>query len=411
MDQQPDISGALKTPSQSTSPKSILILSSDTGGGHRSAAKALENSFMNLHPHPGQVLVNIARVLEDSSLICNSMAGVYNYLLRHRQHWMKYYYSAIERFKPNESPMVLKSTVKYGIHLLEKCCPDVIVSVHPMTQHFCANILRKLGLIGKIPLYTVVTDPCAGFWSAWACDDVEQYFVAGESARDELISFGVPAEKITISGMPVHSKFKPVSEAEKMALRDTMGLSPDQFTVFMNAGWIGGGNIPKIFEEMTQAHLDMQVVFLAGNNETLIQNAHELAQSAKFPVKVMGYSNEIENIMNASDVMVSKLGGLTTFEAMACRLPVIADTITPPMPQEAQTVDFIQQTGAGLTLDNPRKIVSVVQSLMGSDQLTRMRHAATQYGQHGAADRIAQQIFNYIASPFENVGATILSPA
>ncbi len=94
-----------------------------------------------------------------------------------------------------------------------------------------------------------------------------------------------------------------------------LGLILNKFTVFVNAGWIGGGNIPEIFRELVRGELDVQAIFLAGKNEELRREAEEIAKYAKFPVKVIGYSDEIEKLMQSANVMISKLGGLTTFEA------------------------------------------------------------------------------------------------
>ena len=80
--------------------------------------------------------------------------------------------------------------------------------------------------------------------------------------------------------------------------------------MFVNAGWIGGGNIPEIFSELVRGELDVQAIFLAGKNEELRMEAEEIAKTAKFPVKVIGYSDEIEKLMQSANVMVSKLGGL-----------------------------------------------------------------------------------------------------
>jgi UDP-N-acetylglucosamine:LPS N-acetylglucosamine transferase len=75
--------------------------------------------------------------------------------------------------------------------------------------------------------------------------------------------------------------------------------------------------------------------------------------------------------------MVSKLGGLTTFEALACRLPIIADAITPPMPQEAGTVKLIARRGAGIMLEKASDIVPIIQSLVGDSRRYRDMKAAT----------------------------------
>ncbi len=379
--------------------QSILILTSNTGGGHRSAANALESSLTQLSP--GQILVKMTQVLEESHFFCRKAAELYNFLLRDHQDLMKYYFWAINKLRPNESRLVFKSALGYGLRIFEKVMPSVIVSVHPMTQHFFAYVLKRLNLQDRIPLLTVVTDPYQGFWKGWACDDVSQYYVASDNAKQQLIDFGVGSHKIQVMGMPVHSRFNPVSQAEKAMLRHELGLDPERFTVFVNAGWVGGGNIPQIYEallrEGSRQELPIQTVFLTGHNEVLATEARQIAQSARFPVKVVGYTSEMDRLMKASDIMVSKLGGLTTFEALSCRLPIVADAVTQPMPQEAQTAAFLESTGAGVMLRNPGEITSVVKSLIDSPQRYHsLCEAAAVHGRPGASDRIAQDVLRYL---------------
>src|SRR5262249_25890118 len=84
-----------------------------------------------------------------------------------------------------------------------------------------------------------------------------------------------------------------------------------------------------------------------------------------------------EKLMHSANVMVSKLGGLTTFEALACRLPIIADAITPPMPQEAGTVKMIEKKGAGILLRRSSDIVPTIRDLVSDPQRYREMKAAT----------------------------------
>src|SRR4028118_1458664 len=305
----------------------ILIISSDTGGGHRSAAAALVEGvdrFWN-----GQsAIVRVVKAVEESHRITGRLVGVYNWVLRNKQHWMKYIYWAMNRFRPETREFFHRRCIGFVRDLFEKWCPHVIVSVHPLTQHLFGRVLRELGLQNTVPLVTVVTDPCYGFWKGWACDDVKLYLVANEDARQQLIDYGVAPEKIKISGMPVHPKFHFADETDARAARAAYNLDPEKFTVFVNAGFVGGGNIPQIFRELVRGELDVQAIFRAGKNEELRKEAEEIAKSAKFPVRVIGYSDEIEKLMQSANVMISKLGGLTTFEALACRLPIIADTTT-----------------------------------------------------------------------------------
>src|SRR5690606_7367884 len=331
-----------------TTPK-ILIISSDTGGGHRSAAKTISDGLQKFW-HGDSIAVRTIRAIEDSHHITERLVNVYNWILQNKQHWMKYLYWTVNKLRPEKSSFLHRKCFKYTRDIFEKWCPHIVVSVHPLTQHFFAKVLKELKLSEQIPLVTVVTDPCYGFWKGWACDEVTLYLVANDEARRQLIDYGVPSEKIKISGMPVHPKVREVEEADAQTARRAFGLDPDKFTVFVNAGWIGGGNIPTIFRELVRGDLDVQAIFLAGKNQELREEAEALARSAKFPVKVIGYSDEIEKLMQSANVMVSKLGGLTTFEALACRLPIIADATTPPMPQEAGTARLMAERGAAILL-------------------------------------------------------------
>ena len=370
----------------------ILIISSDTGGGHRSAAVAIADGLEKFWK--GESLaVRIIKAVEDSHHVTEKLVNVYNWVLRNKQHWMKYLYWVMNKVRPETREFFHRRCIGFCREIFEKWCPHIVVSVHPLTQHIFARILKELKLADQIPLVTVVTDPCYGFWKGWACDDVSLYLVANEEARRQLIDYGIAAEKIKISGMPVHPKFHEVDEKVAQSARQAFGLNPDKFTVFVNAGWIGGGNIPQIFRELARGELDVQAIFLAGKNEELRLEAEEIAKTAKFPIKVIGYSDEIEKIMQSANVMVSKLGGLTTFEALACRLPIIADATTPPMPQEAGTVSLIADKGAGILLEKPADIVLTVQNLVtDSKKYAAMKAATVNLAIPNSTQRIIEEI-------------------
>jgi UDP-N-acetylglucosamine:LPS N-acetylglucosamine transferase len=383
--------------SDEPSPK-FLIITSETGGGHTSAASAIADGLKRFAAP--ECLVNIVRAIEESHLLVEKLAGFYNYLLRHHQHLMKYYYWAVEHFRPNESSLFYRMTSRYVRQLFERYCPQVVVSVHPMTQHFLGRMLRELGLLDRIPLVTVVTDPCYGFWRGWACEEVSLYLVATDEARQQLIDYGVPSDKIKICGIPIHPKFQFQSEEGKLATRAELGLDPEKFTVFINAGWIGGGNIPRIFDEMVEQGRQLentQAIFLAGRNLELRERISAIARRAPFPTKVLGYTTVMEKLMNAADVMVSKLGGLTTFEAMATRLPIIADTTTPPMPQESQTANLISRHNAGVLLNRAVDIAPIIRRLLHNPaEHAAMRAAASRIAIPDATKRIVDELMRKV---------------
>jgi UDP-N-acetylglucosamine:LPS N-acetylglucosamine transferase len=376
---------------QPNTPK-ILIISSDTGGGHRSAAKTIADGLEKFWKGESAAVRTI-KAVEESHHITDKMVRLYNWVLQNKQHWMKYLYWAINKIRPETREFFMKRCIGFCRDSFEKWCPHIVVSVHPLTQHIFARILKELKLADQVPLVTVVTDPCYGFWKGWACDDVSLYLVANEDAERQLIDYGVSPEKIKISGMPVNPKFREVDEQDAQNARRIYGLDPDKFTVFVNAGWIGGGNIPKIFKEFVRGELDVQAIFLAGKNEELRLEAERIAKTAKFPVKVIGYSDEIEKVMQSANVMISKLGGLTTFEALACRLPIIADATTPPMPQEAGTSALIERRGAGILLKRSIDIVPTIRNLINDNgDYSRMKAATIGMTMPNSTEYIIREI-------------------
>ena len=385
-------------PAEPRIPK-ILIISSDTGGGHRSAAAAIVAGVQKFLDSESYA-IRVVRAIEESHHLADKLVRLYNWLLRNRQHWMKYYYWFINRIRPDTREFFHKRCVGYVRGLFERWSPHIVVSVHPLTQHIFGRVLKELNLADRVPLVSVVTDPCYGFWRGWACDAVTLYLVASDEARRQLIDYGVAPERIKISGMPVHPKFAYPGEEAAQAARRALGLDPEKFTVFVNAGWIGGGNIPQIFKELVHGELDVQAIFLAGKNEDLRAVAESIALDAPFPIKVIGYSDEVEQLMSAANVMISKLGGLTTFEALACRVPIIADVITEPMPQEAGTARLIAQRGAGVLLNRASDVVSEVRRMMEDEvHYSRMRAATANLALPNSTRYIVEEIAALIPQP------------
>jgi UDP-N-acetylglucosamine:LPS N-acetylglucosamine transferase len=377
----------------------ILIISSDTGGGHRSAAAAIVAGVQKFLESESYA-VRVVRAVEESHHLTARLVRLYNWILTNRQHWMKYFYWLVNHVRPETREFFHKRCIGFCAELFERWCPHVVVSVHPLTQHIFGRVLKELKLADRIPLVSVVTDPCYGFWKGWACDAVTLYLVASDEARRQLIDYGVAPEKIKISGMPVHPKFSFPGEEAAQAARRALGLDPEKFTVFVNAGWAGGGNIPQIFRELIRGELDVQAIFLAGKNEDLRAAAESLASEAPFPIKVIGYSDEIEKLMNAANVMISKLGGLTTFEAFACRVPIIADVITEPMPQEAGAANLIEDRGAGVLLKRSIDVVPVVRRMM-EDQIhySNLRAATVLLAAPNSTRQIVEEIAALIPRP------------
>src|SRR3954470_5001467 len=141
----------------------ILIISSDTGGGHRSAAAAIVAGVQKFFAGESYA-VRVVKAIEESHEVTARLVRLYNWILRNRQGWMKYLYWAVNRFRPETRDYFYGKAVGLLRDTFERWCPHVVVSVHPMTQHAIARVLKELGLSERVPLVTVVTDPCYGFW-------------------------------------------------------------------------------------------------------------------------------------------------------------------------------------------------------------------------------------------------------
>ena len=129
----------------------ILIISSDTGGGHRSAAAAIVAGVQKFFEGESYA-IRVVRAVEESHHLSAKLVRLYNWILRNRQHWMKYYYWFINRFRPETSQFFHKRCVGYVVELFERWCPHIVVSVHPLTQHMFARVLKELNLADRVPL-------------------------------------------------------------------------------------------------------------------------------------------------------------------------------------------------------------------------------------------------------------------
>lgn len=344
--------------------ENILLYFSDTGRGHRSATEAVQEALQLVAKQEGKAINIIAEpVAENSHPLNRGFVELYNYLLRHHQHLMKYYYSFLQALRPNELPLAYQLVKKHLQGQLIRYTPSVVVSMHPMTNHFTARAMRDVGLKGEVSLIIIITDPNEDLWHGWACPDADLTIAPNELVKKKLMEWGVKDSKIHVCGMPVNPDFlKPPSTSRETFLAH-LGLSPDLPTLCINAGWAGGGNMLHAYKALDKATTPLQVIFLCGHNSELYEQAKTHAQRSNIPTAVLPFLDSMPDLMSAADAMVTKAGGLTTFECIAKRLPMILDVITEPMPQERGTVDILCEQGLARRLEHPNDLVKLVAGL------------------------------------------------
>ncbi|MBP6743614.1 hypothetical protein KA344_00175 [bacterium] len=346
----------------------ILLCVSNTGGGHRSAATAIENAINELLSTKSESVgttyeVVIVDVVENSNPLHRVFVGIYNFLLRYQQGWMKYYYSMIETLKPDNSDFGYWLSYGYLHRLLNEIKPVVVVSIHPMANHYLAKALADAKLPNQPLLILDVIDPNAQLWIGWACVDASTIIVANELAKGRLLTLGIDAAKVVTIGMPVDPIFLKPAETSREKFLTDLGLAPDKVTICLTPGWAGGGNFIKIFSALKAVRKPVQMIVICGNNEKLYKTIKQISQDMPFKTVVERELPSLSDAMSACDLLVTKAGGLTTFEAIARRLPMAIDMLTEPMPQEGGTAEILIDAGLAQPINNPSDLVAIVEAL------------------------------------------------
>jgi UDP-N-acetylglucosamine:LPS N-acetylglucosamine transferase len=301
----------------------LLILSSDTGEGHNSAAAAIANAAS-----AAGFDASIRKPLEESGGWNRSLGFLYNALLQRRPEWMTAYFRIIERCRPNERDLFYKRVRGYIGDFLDREQPDILLSVHPMLNHFIQRFIKEENR--PIPCYTYLTDPFPPFWRGWASPYVDRYFVATDEALQSLTAMGVSAWRIEQSPMPVRSQFGSAA-ADGPSLRGELGLDASS-VILINGGARGGGPIFDVVNTVRSAAQNANVLVICGRNDRLRAAVERLSDRR---IRAFGFVQDIHRYLAAADLVLTKPGALATFEALACGVPVLLLGTRGLMPQES----------------------------------------------------------------------------
>jgi len=342
----------------------ISIYFDDTGGGHRSAAFAVKAGIEQfLTAVPGQsARIYCQPIIEKSHPVMRGLVSFYNYLARHHTTWIKYYYMAAHILKP-ESRAYFGLYREYLRNLVRTQEPSLIVSMHPMLASSLTQTVKDLGLGDKVKCAVVITDPNEKLWRAWGCKRADLIVAPNDIVRDKLLSWGIEEAKIRVLGMPVHPQFLRAPVMNRDDYLTQLGLNPDRFTVCLNAGWAGNSHLLETYAALAKCKRSLQVVFLTGYNQELERQALAAAHKTGIETCVMPFSDQMSSLMAAVDVMISKAGGLTVYESLARRLPLVFDHTIEPMPQEASTMKMLIEAGLAQRLDTPEQITDIVDGI------------------------------------------------
>lgn len=225
---------------------------------------------------------------------------------------------------------------------------DVIVTTHFLSTEVC-GWLRRTGQI-RSKFITMVTD--FDVHKIWVVDGVDLFLVASDFTRKSLVGLGVAEDKVVVTGIPVDEKF--VVTRNKKEIRRNLGLREDAFTVLLSTSSFGFGPIA----ELSALLSDLQMIIICGNNEALY--GRMMAQ--KNPLhKVCRFVGNMEEMLAASDIMITKPGGLSIAEALANHIPLIFFSAIPG--QEAGNVRVLAGHGIGLSDKSLSEIAAEIRRL------------------------------------------------
>ena len=336
----------------------------DTGGGHGSAAEATKAGIKSVvrQQHADlKVRILTQPIAEQAHPLIGKFIALYNHLARHHTTWIKYYYHLLHLLR-------LESNIYYGFYssalhdLLKAQRPTMIVAIHPMVAEALVYARNQLHMAPAVKIAVIVTDPNEALWHAWACRRAELIIAPNEKVHRKLLEWGIKPDRIQVLGMPVHPKFlsPPVVPPEQFLTK--LGLDPNVFTVCINCGWAGNAHLIDTYIALKKCKRKVQAIFLSGHNQQLKELALKKAKQTGIHTAVLPFYDQMSDLMSAADLMVTKAGGLTTYQALARRLPLVFDNTIEPMPMEEPTMRMLVKCGMAKKIDKPTDIVKIVDS-------------------------------------------------
>jgi hypothetical protein len=336
----------------------------DAGGGHRSAANAL-NAVIEQQGREWEIrLINLQEILDPLDIFRKytgiRMQDVYNVMLQ--KGWtlgsaqMTVVMHGLIRMYHGGQVKLLKEFWKQGER-------DLVVSLIP-------NFNRALReSLPATPLVTILTD-LADFPPHFWIERQDQYLICGTGkAVAQARELGHPAEHVfATSGMILRPSFYEPVTADRAAGRGRLGLEPELPTGLVLFGGQGSSAMPEIAERVT-AHA--QFIFICGRNKKLAERLRSM--NTRFPKYVEGFTSEIPYYMHLSDFFVGKPGPGSISEAIAMHLPVVVERNAWTLPQERYNTDWIREKQVGVVLPTFRDIDAGLRELLDADNFSRFR--------------------------------------
>lgn len=359
----------------------ILILSASTGGGHMRASKAIEGYMTQQNKDINVKIVD--SLLYISPILNKTITGGYVYLATKtpRLYGKLYDLTNKEHKLANFVTRVNNIFANKLLPLIEDFKPDVIITTHPFPTEMVSRLKYKKEI--NIPLICIMTDYAPH--KAWINEKVDAYIVANDDMVGKMVSEGVDLKCIYPYGIPVDEVF--FEEKEKQLVLEELGLNGNLPTILMMAGSFGVNNVFDVYKNIVDIDLEFQIILVTGRNQKLYNHFEDVIGNGCKKTKLIYFTNEINKFMQASDIIITKPGGLTVTEALACNIPMAVFDAIPG--QEEENAEFLLKHNMAVRIkdgDSCRK--AIVDLLNDENKLENMKEACKSFGKNDSTKNI-----------------------
>lgn len=372
---------------------SILILTASTGAGHVVAARGLLEAFERRVPGAARVV----DILDHGNPLFRKLyAGGYLWIIQNIPSLMGWLYDANDVAEPRWRRAARRAFQRASLRGLGRFLlteqPRLIVNTHFLAAEIVAEFLARGSLDCR--QVTVVTD--IETHRLWAQTPTARYYAASELGAAGLRAWGVVADDIRVTGIPVRSAFERPFETSEV--RRSLDLEPQRPVVLLLSGGLGVGPTGDWLQALLDIPPEAQIVVSTGRNERLRNHVERIRLRAGRDIRVVGYTPEVHAWVQAADIVISKPGGLTTSESLVCGRAMV---IISPIPgQETRNADYLLEHGAAIKVNHPLLLAPrVTELLTDPDRLRQLQRSATGLARPGAADAVADDALTLLTAP------------
>jgi processive 1,2-diacylglycerol beta-glucosyltransferase len=370
----------------------VLILAAGIGAGHNIAARVLESCF---RASPEVDEVQELDILESTNEVYRTLYDDGYFALVDAVPWLVGW-----GYDAQDPPFKLAPWIRLWDRInttstakaIKAFRPDIIVCTHFLPTRLASLMLTRGVIEARLAVVTTDYD----FQGLWLSSPFNHFFVARDETKAHMAAIGVPADRITVSGIPVGLRLD--DPIDRQAILRRYDLRADRPILLISAGAAGGAYTQTIVQQTFRIKNDFQAVVVCGRNEQLKSQIEGLVALRRDRYRVLGYTTDMPDLMRTATVFVGKPGGLTSSECMAAGLPMI---LIHPIPgQEVRNSDFLLEEGAAVRCNYETTVgYKIDQLLADPDRITRMAESAKRIGRPEAGPQIASQVLDDQSPP------------